>query len=188
MIKNLILAILVLVFTTGCNFIPSVEVSEEIPPFGVENEPKQNSESEGLFYFGYGSNMNHERMISRCGAEHFVDLGRSILDDYRFYFYGRGYANIQPQSSDQVEGVLYQIDNVCLQALDVVEGYPHVYQRDTVDIERQNQTYQAEVYIDLNDDTSSIPSDAYYQIVLTGAQQHALSADYINNIKTLAGH
>lgn len=183
---NFLLIFSVFLLITGCGLQP-MELAGETPPLSVENELKQDEDSEHLFYFGYGSNMNHSSIVSRCGAEHFSDLGKAILEDYRFYFYGRGHANIQPQNNDLVGGVLYEIDQTCLQSLDRAEGYPNVYQRKQLSITQGNQDYLAEVYIVLNDNTTSIPSDAYYQIVLTGAQEHNLSTAYINQIKSLAG-
>ncbi|MBT7553143.1 gamma-glutamylcyclotransferase [bacterium] len=186
MIKNLLLAILVLVFTTGCNFVASVEVSEEKPPLSVGEDGKILETD--LFYFAYGSNMNKQRMSDRCGSEHFTDLGKGYLDDWSFYFYGRKYANIKPKNNSVVEGVLFEIDEDCLQSLDRVEGYPHVYQRDIVDIRQDDKKYLAEVYVVQGDNTVAVPTSQYYQIVFTGAIEHDLSVDYVNQIKELAGY
>ncbi|MBT4349438.1 gamma-glutamylcyclotransferase [bacterium] len=188
MTKNLILAILILVFTTGCNFVPSVEVSEEMPPNNIPKIEAKDEFDDGIFYFAYGSNMNTQRMNDRCGSEHFTDLGKGYLDDWQFYFYGRKYANIKPKNNSVVEGVLFVIDGDCLQSLDRVEGYPHVYQRDVVNIRQDDEKYLAEVYVVQGDNTVGVPTPQYYQIVFTGAVEHDLSVDYVNQIKELAGY
>ena len=181
----LVLSIFLLI--SGCVW-QSTEISGEKPPLGIENGSEQNIEPERQFYFGYGSNMNLGQMGQRCGKEHFDDLGLAILDDYQFYFYGHGHANIRPQLDEKVEGVLFKIDLDCLQALDRVEGYPHVYQRQIIKVNYQDKSALAQVYIVQNDQTIAQPSLNYYQVVLTGAQEHKLSEEYIDYITALAGY
>ena len=77
-----LLVLSVFLLISGCVW-QSPEISEEKPPLSTENESEQNTESERLFYFGYGSNMNLGQMKQRCGEEHFDDLGRAILDNYQ---------------------------------------------------------------------------------------------------------
>ena len=182
-----LLVLSVFLLISGCVW-QSPEISEEKPPLSTENESEQNTESERLFYFGYGSNMNLGQMKQRCGEEHFDDLGRAILDNYQFYFYGHGYANIRPQLEERVEGVLYKIDLDCLQSLDRVEGYPHVYQRQIIKVNYQEKSALTQVYIVQNDQTTAQPSLNYYQVVLTGAQEHKLSEEHIDYITALAGY
>ncbi len=152
-----------------------VDVDEVVPNFG-----------NGLFYFAYGSNMSLERMTERCGKENFVDLGKAKLPGYSFYFYGRGHANIRPMASQTIEGVLFQIQDSCLQDLDQVEGYPNIYQRQSVKITWKNTNVLAQAYIVEKDQTLAKPSPEYYQTVLSGAEEHDLSEGYIQYIKDLA--
>ena len=152
-----------------------VDVDEVVPNFG-----------NGLFYFAYGSNMSLERMTERCGKENFVDLGKAQLPGYSFYFYGRGHANIRPMASQTIEGVLFQIQDSCLKSLDQVEGYPNTYQRQAVKVNWKDTNVLAQAYIVEKDQTVGTPTAEYYQIVLSGAQEHNLSASYIQQIKALA--
>lgn len=156
--------------------VKNTEKTEEtVPNFG-----------DGLFYFAYGSNMSLARMTERCGQDNFVDLGKAQLPGYSFYFYGRGHANIRPMASQTIEGVLFQIKDACLKSLDQVEGYPNTYQRQAVKINWKNTNVLAQAYIVEKDQTVGTPTAEYYQIVLSGAQEHNLSESYVQQIKALA--
>ena len=138
-----------------------------------------------MYYFAYGSNMNLETMKSRCGEENFVGFSNSTLDNYIFYFYGRGYANIKESADDKIYGVLYKVNNSCMKSLDRAEGYPNLYQRREVKIKNDFGDFDAQVYIVENDNTISNPSDFYFESVIVGAKQFSLPEDYINYIKSL---
>ncbi len=85
-------------------------------------------------YFAYGSNMNPARMRER-GA-HYVSRERLVLEGFSLKFNkisssspGAGAANIVPDDSGIVEGVLYKITVSGLISLDRFEGYPREYDR-----------------------------------------------------------
>jgi len=191
MFKTLLLIVTTLMLT-GCS-LQSAKISEEKLTFKSENESSQSNESvqsteeDQLYYFGYGSNMDLEIMKQRCGEANFTELGRAILEDYAFYFYGRGYANIKPQNNSHVEGVLHLINDDCLKALDRVEGYPATYQRKEVEVKHESRLILAQVYIVLNNQTVGNPSNTYYQRVIQAATKHNFSPEYIQNIKTASG-
>lgn len=153
------------------------------------NSPKISdklNDDRNIFYFAYGSNMDFDKMITRCGENNFVGF-LSHLNDYKFYFYNRGYANIKPQKSSVVSGVLYKINKQCLSGLDRAEGYPSIYQRQIVKIKNIFGEFDAQVYIVENDNTTGSPSEEYFQTVVDGAIQHGLPKDYIKSIYTLCG-
>ena len=161
---------------------PVLMQTEEQDVSRVDSNSDQN-----IYYFGYGSNMNKITMQGRCGQDNYTDLGQGLLVDYQLYFFIRGYANIKAIAGQSVRGVLYQINDSCLASLDKAEGYPTFYQRQEVKIIYGDKKINAEVYIVKNDDTTGLPSDTYYQTVLTGAEEHNLPAEYIKYIKIIAG-
>ncbi|MDD3284670.1 MAG: gamma-glutamylcyclotransferase [Patescibacteria group bacterium] len=140
-----------------------------------------------IYYFAYGSNMNLDIMKSRCGEENFVAFNNSVLNNYVFYFYGRGYANIRESKeiNNNVYGVLYKVNNSCMKNLDRSEGYPNLYQRREVKIKNDFGIFSAQVYIVENDDTKSNPSDSYYESIIIGAKQFSLPENHIEYIKSL---
>ena len=78
-------------------------------------------------YFAYGANTNNENMKYRCPLA--INLGKLILPDYRLVF--RGVADIEPYAGSSVQGVLWEITEDCEKSLDVYEGYPHLYRKES---------------------------------------------------------
>ena len=146
------------------------------------------------WYFAYGSNLSKGRKQERTGL-----IRRSLrarLRDYRLAFNkeasgGGVYANIVPEEGSEVWGVIYLCDPTAMTQLDRNEGVMggH-YERVTVEVELEDgSSCEAETYIAgknyvVSEDT---PADWYLDFILTGASQHELPADYIYNIKRLAG-
>ncbi len=157
---------------------------EEVVNDYLPTGPGKLNDDKNIFYFAYGSNMNVDTMNLRCGENNFVGFKNSYLENYSFYFYGRGYGNIKPNSGERVNGVLYKINQECFTKLDKSEGYPNMYQREIVTIKNPLKDFQAEVYIVLNDKTTAIPSDSYFDTVITGAKQYGLPLDYIEYINS----
>lgn len=186
-----LLTLLALFSLTACGQVDTTNLAKktDIQPTNSNNTEKIEDVApnfgNGLFYFAYGSNMNLARMTERCGKDNFVDLGKAQLPGYSFYFYGRGHANIRPMASQTIEGVLFQIQDSCLKSLDQVEGYPNTYQRQAVKVNWKETNVLAQAYIVEKDQTVGTPTAEYYQIVLSGAQEHKLSESYIQQIKAL---
>ena len=122
-------------------------------------------------YFAYGMNTNKEEMAYRCpGAR---ALGKAILPGYRLEF--KSFATIVPNSKESVEGVLWTITDSDESALDMLEGYPEFYDKKTVSVEHDNQSYIAMTYIMGPREQGYAPSDGYYSMVSDGYQSFGLS-------------
>ena len=122
-------------------------------------------------YFAYGMNTNQEEMAYRCpGAR---ALGKAILLGYRLEF--KSFATIVPSPNFSVEGVLWTITTSDESALDVLEGYPEFYDKKTVSVGHQNQSYIAMTYIMGPREQGRAPSDGYYSMVSEGYQTFGLS-------------
>lgn len=160
------------------------EVLHGYNPSGTKSSDKLNDDR-NIFYFAYGSNMDPEKMTLRCGERNFIGFANSYLNDFKFYFYNRGYANIKPQKSSTVYGVLYKINKNCLDGLDRAEGYPNLYQRQIVKIINPVGNFDAQVYIVKNDNSVGIPTQSYFDTVINGASQYNLPSNYIKKIRSL---
>ena len=90
-------------------------------------------------YFAYGMNTNKEEMAYRCPNAR--AMGRAILSGYRLEF--KSFATIVPNPKESVEGVLWTITDSDESALDMLEGYPEFYDKKTVSVEHDNQSYIA---------------------------------------------
>ena len=122
-------------------------------------------------YFAYGMNTNREEMAYRCpGAR---ALGKAILPGYRLEF--KSFATIVPDSKESVEGVIWTITESDESALDILEGYPEFYDKKTVSVEHDNQSYIAMTYIMGPREQGHAPSSGYYSMVSEGYQSFGLS-------------
>ena len=130
-------------------------------------------------YFAYGMNTNKEEMAYRCpGAR---ALGRAVLPGYRFEF--KSFATIVPGPTETVEGVLWTITDTDESALDMLEGYPEFYDKKTVSIEHDGQSYIAMTYIMGPREQCHAPSDGYYSMVSEGYQTFGLSQQQLLDAK-----
>jgi gamma-glutamylcyclotransferase (GGCT)/AIG2-like uncharacterized protein YtfP len=130
-------------------------------------------------YFAYGMNTNKEEMAYRCSGAR--ALGKAVLPGYRFEF--KSFATIVPSPKEQVEGVLWTITEPDELALDVLEGYPEFYDKKTVSVEHNGQSYIAMTYIMNPREKGYAPSDSYYSMVSEGYQTFGLSQQQLLDAK-----
>lgn len=133
-----------------------------------------------MYYFAYGSNMSLEHMRRLCGW-HFSVLGQAVLENYQFGPDTRGYANIRPQSGEKVYGVVYEVDQYCVDALDEFEGYPQVFGREEVVVkDPEGDEYKAWVYLEAPEyfGVDEIKEE-YLKRVIAGARENHLPDGWI---------
>ncbi len=137
-----------------------------------------------MFYFAYGSNMDHHQMMAeRCPGVKFI--GPAILDEYCIFFdgfsavWGGAVANIDKASDDEVWGGVFEITEEHLAKLDVFEGYPQYYSRKQVGVKMHGRSWvQAWTYYREAHPTGR-PSAKYIHAVIKGAKECGLPEDYI---------
>ena len=134
-----------------------------------------------MYYFAYGSNMNLEHMRRLCGWN-FTVLGAAFLKDYEFGPDARGYANVRPKAGKQVAGVLYEVNQQSLDALDEFEGYPEVFSRPEVEVtDGHGQSFKTWIYVEPAEKFGgqAIRED-YLRRTLAGAKENHLPQDWID--------
>lgn len=114
-------------------------------------------------YVAYGSNLNLAQMAHRCPNARVVGSGE--LKDYQLTF--RGVATIEPEQGATTPVGVWEITPMDERALDIYEGYPHLYRKETVSVTVREQTLQAMVYI-MNEGEPRMPHQGYYDIILQG--------------------
>jgi len=124
-------------------------------------------------------NTNTEEMAYRCPRAR--SLGKAVLPGYRLEF--KSFATIVPSPKEQVEGVLWTITDTDESALDMLEGYPEFYDKKTVSVEHDNQSYIAMTYIMGPREQGYAPSDGYYSMVSEGYQTFGLSQQQLLDAK-----
>ncbi|OCL02836.1 hypothetical protein AOQ84DRAFT_357186 [Glonium stellatum] len=134
-------------------------------------------------YFGYGSNLWLRQMRLRCPTSEYLGVAR--LRGYRWIINGRGYANVvesqadneTANSADVVYGLVYSLLPTDEARLDVNEGVPEAYTKETmavdfwasdpsvddgqVDVSKPPQDKEALVYIDRKRVTEDKPKKEY---------------------------
>lgn len=105
------------------------------------------------WYFAYGSNMNAQRMVYRKAF--FTRRIKATLRMHRLVFNkiattepGYGLANVEADNYENVQGILYEIQESDLIELDKHEGVKgQHYERKTMTVETENGSVEAVVYV-----------------------------------------
>ena len=81
-----------------------------------------------MFYFAYGSNLNHSQMKIRCKDSVFIK--KINLKNFRLTFRSKyKAADIEPKKYSIVPGGLFKISKKDEKKLDIYEDYPVLYKK-----------------------------------------------------------
>ena len=121
-------------------------------------------------YIAYGSNMNIEQMARRCPTAKVV--ASTWLEGYRLRFMGGSYsavATIEPSEDDLVPVLVWEIQPDDENSLDIYEGWPHLYRKETLKIKLGKKKLSAMIYI-MNGEKYSYgyPSQSYFDTIRDG--------------------
>ena len=145
--------------------------------------------SQTVFYFAFGSNLNHYRLHQRIGDYQHIGIG--YLPDYQLVFNkcggdGSGKCTVVKNKGQQVWGAVCQLNSDQKEKLDYYEGVGHGYDAVYKNIIMKDQSsietllYQAQ--LDAMDDGLA-PFNWYKEFVLSGAKDHDFPDDYIQMIE-----
>jgi gamma-glutamylcyclotransferase (GGCT)/AIG2-like uncharacterized protein YtfP len=127
-------------------------------------------------YFAYGMNTHPEQMASRCPES--VCLGEALLPGYRFVF--RNHADVELADYNSVHGVLWQVSDDDLDALDILEGFPDYYLRQRVWVMNKHGNHIiAWVYTMADQDYLQEPSPGYLQMCTEGYIAHGVPTNQL---------
>ena len=151
-----------------------------------------------MHYFAYGSNLDVDQMRARC-PDHAV-VGLAVLSNHRIGFplfsnaWASGVAGLIPSHGEKVWGVVYELSESDLAALDGHEGWKgpanqhNLYERETVTVEVVRpddgsvpRRLRAYTYYPHRANPSP-PSRRYLDTVLRGARHHHLPEDYVERL------
>jgi gamma-glutamylcyclotransferase (GGCT)/AIG2-like uncharacterized protein YtfP len=144
-------------------------------------------------YFAYGSNMAQDVIASHCPGHRFV--GKAELPEYRLAFTrrsvrtGTGVADVVPATGHSVWGVLYELDEAGLLAIDQKEGNGSNYQRTMVRVRPEGREPYADVltYAVIDPLDSEVqPSSGYLDGVVAAARARGLPHEYVVALADLA--
>jgi len=83
--------------------------------------------ADAQIYFAYGSNLCAQQMARRCPDS--ANPKRATLADHDWLINQRGVATVEPFTGSAVHGVVWQLSDRDLAALDRAEGVPARYRR-----------------------------------------------------------
>lgn len=129
--------------------------------------------------------MNFHHMRRICGW-HFTMLGQAVLPDFEFGLDKRGYANIHKKEGAKVYGVLYNIDQYCIDAMDEYEGYPNIFSRLLVNItDKDGALRKAWVYLEKPEEFGGTQAnEAHFKILIAGARASHLPQQWIEFLES----
>jgi len=146
-----------------------------------------------LWYFAYGSNLDHSTFINRRRMQPLATRW-GWLDGYRLCFDipvgpgERGVANIAAVPGTRLCGALYLLTPADCDRLDNSEGVGvGLYARTPVEVAASNdERVTSFTYHSTRITEGRKPSPRYMGLLLTGAQQHGLPAEWITFLQSVA--
>jgi hypothetical protein len=134
--------------------------------------------------------MDRFQMEKRCPGAAVV--GPARLDDHRLTFvwdspgWGGGVGHIEAAPGDHVWGVLWELSDEHLRALDEYEGISrNVYVRETASVLHEGEPVDAVIYL-ATDDRYKAPSGRYISALIRGAKAFGIPDDYIDRLRSLS--
>jgi gamma-glutamylcyclotransferase (GGCT)/AIG2-like uncharacterized protein YtfP len=114
-------------------------------------------------YIAYGSNLNLEQMKHRCPTAKVV--GTAMLRNWRLLF--QSVATIERFKGGKVPVLVWQIQPKDEASLDVYEGWPRLYRKQSVRVTMAGKQIRVMVYI-MNSGQLSPPCQGYYNTIREG--------------------
>ena len=120
-------------------------------------------------FAAYGVGINRAEMAMRCPTAKL--LGASTLRNHRLTFRGphaAAVANIEPAKGHSVPMLVWDITPADEAALDLYEGFPHLFEKQQFRIRLDGTLVNCMVYVMRGDRPIGKPSAFYYSTVLEG--------------------
>lgn len=142
-----------------------------------------------FLYFAYGSNMLTRRLQARTPSAR--PVGRATLPGHELRWHkvskdGSGKCDIVSAAGGaMVHGVLFEIALSEKTALDTAEGLGWGYKQIQLEVQTDNGAVQALSYQATNIDHGTLPYDWYKALVVAGAREHKLAADYVRALEVV---
>ncbi len=132
-------------------------------------------------YIAYGSNLNVEQMEHRCPHAKVLCVGE--IKDYKLLFkgsYSGNYLTIEPAKGYVVPVVVWEVTESCERSLDIYEGFPRFYRKETVPVVTPdgNTIDDAFAYI-MNGHNIGLPTGQYMRTCISGYQSFGFDPEIL---------
>lgn len=133
------------------------------------------------YYLAYGSNLNLSQMAYRCPSA--KPIGTINLEGYRLAFRGgdNGYAylTIEPDENSSIPMGLFELSFFDIKNLDVYEGYPDFYYKDTIPVKVGDKNIRALIYIMNKGFDYHLPSYKYIKTCIEGYRDFGFNPELL---------
>ncbi len=132
------------------------------------------------YYAAYGVALNRTEMARRCPTAKLI--GTSILRNFRLIFRGShasAIANIEYAKGCSVPVLIWEITQADESALDLHEGYPHLFEKQQLRIRLDGKLANCMVYVMRGDRPLGKPSAFYYSAVLEGYKEAGFDTEIL---------
>ena len=144
-----------------------------------------------IYYFGYGSNLNEDYMRQWTPSLKFISLARLPNFEIQFRKYSTdlegGISSIIEKPGGMVQGIVYTIEKLEMEALDILEDVPlGIYKRETFKVVAEDGTwYNADLYRVVNPKGPFTPSVKYLGYMIEGAKAQGINQPWIDYLESL---
>ena len=131
-------------------------------------------------FAAYDFGVNRAEMAKRCPTAKLV--GVSTLRNHRLTFRGShaaAVANVEPMKGFSVPVLVWEIAPADEAALDQCEGFPYLYDKQSVRIRLDGKLVSAMTYIMIGDRPLGKPSAFYYSAILKGYHDAGFDTDIL---------
>lgn len=151
-------------------------------------------------YFAYGSNMDSDDLIrwcarNSCEVPKFSDTEPAILKKYKLdfnyfsTFRQSGAANIMPESSQSVYGLVSEISDADMAIVSKKEGFPAYYEKINITVETlagatMHDVITFKAAIAREKSSFQPPSRYYLDLILANARKHGFPSHYIQKLES----
>ena len=146
-----------------------------------------------MYYFAYGSNMLTRRLnaAERGPSARAIAVGSLLGRQLRFHKIGldaSGKCDIAPSdvAADCVYGVVFEISRAEKLALDRLECAGGGYRSMAISVQVASEAVAAETYVAQRISPELKPFHWYKALVIAGAIEHGLPADYVDRLRAFA--
>ena len=131
-----------------------------------------------MLYCAYGSNMSLDQMAYRCPNSYVVCNGE--LHGWKLVFNFHADV-IKGKKKDIVPVVVWNISDSDWSMLDMYEGYPSYYVKETVDVILDNGKKEKAVVYVMADNRKGVhpPASNYFNCIFKGYMDNGIDTDYL---------
>lgn len=131
-----------------------------------------------MLYVAYGSNMNLEQMAYRCPNSKVVGSGKLCGWNLVFNIHADV---IKGKENDIVPVVVWNIADKDWRMLDMYEGYPSYYVKETVNVILDDGREEEAVVYVMAENRKGIcpPASSYFNGIVKGYMDNGINTDYL---------